>query len=80
MSKITEQLSSGCKPIDDLLGGGFEVGVVTQIYGEPGSGKTNLSLQLAVECVKNGKKVIYWTLKLSHPTGSDRLLERMRKR
>ncbi|WP_407283378.1 DNA repair and recombination protein RadB [Methanolobus sp. WCC1] len=56
---MTEQLSSGCKPIDDLLGGGFEAGVVTQIFGEPGSGKTNLCLQLAVECVKNGKKAIY---------------------
>ncbi|SDF53961.1 DNA repair protein RadB [Methanolobus vulcani] len=56
---MTEQLSSGCKPIDDLLGGGFEAGVVTQIFGEPGSGKTNLCLQLAVECVKKGKKAIY---------------------
>ncbi len=33
--------------------------MVTQIFGEPGSGKTNLCLQLAVECVKKGKKVIY---------------------
>lgn len=32
---------------------------MTQIFGEAGSGKTNLSLQLAVECVKKGKKVIY---------------------
>ncbi|TQD23942.1 DNA repair and recombination protein RadB [Methanolobus vulcani] len=56
---MTKQLSSGCKPIDDLLGGGFEAGVVTQIFGEPGSGKTNLCLQLAVECVKKGKKAIY---------------------
>lgn len=32
---------------------------MTQIYGEAGSGKTNLCLQLAVECVKTGKKVIY---------------------
>ncbi|WP_407357289.1 DNA repair and recombination protein RadB [Methanolobus sp. WCC5] len=52
-------MSSGCKPIDDMLGGGFEAGVVSQIFGEAGSGKTNLCLQLAVECVKNGKKVIY---------------------
>ncbi|WMW26439.1 DNA repair and recombination protein RadB [Methanolobus sediminis] len=56
---MTEQLSSGCKPIDNLLCGGFEAGVVTQIFGEPGSGKTNLCLQLAVECVKKGKKAIY---------------------
>ncbi len=33
--------------------------MVTQIFGEAGSGKTNLCLQLAVECVKKGKKVIY---------------------
>ncbi len=32
---------------------------MTQIYGEAGSGKSNLCLQLAVECVKKGKKVIY---------------------
>lgn len=32
---------------------------MTQIFGEAGSGKTNLCMQLAVECVKNGKKVIY---------------------
>jgi DNA repair protein RadB len=32
---------------------------VTQVFGEAGSGKTNLCMQLAVECVKNGKKVIY---------------------
>jgi DNA repair protein RadB len=55
---ITDLLTSGCKPIDELLGGGFEAGVVTQIYGESGSGKTNLCLQLAVHCVKGEKKAI----------------------
>ncbi|MDV0447478.1 DNA repair protein RadA [Methanosarcinaceae archaeon Ag5] len=29
------------------------------MYGEPGSGKTNLCLQAAIECSKSGKKVIY---------------------
>jgi DNA repair protein RadB len=32
---------------------------VTQVYGEPGSGKTNLCLQTAIECSKSGNKVIY---------------------
>ena len=32
---------------------------MTQVYGEPGSGKTNLCLQAAIECSKSGKKVIY---------------------
>ena len=52
-------MSTGCTPIDELLGGGIECGIVTQVYGEPGSGKTNLCLQAAVECSKDGKKVIY---------------------
>ncbi|MDR0767056.1 MAG: DNA repair and recombination protein RadB [Methanosarcinales archaeon] len=52
-------LTTGCKPIDDLIGGGLECGIVTQVYGEPGSGKTNLCLQAAIECSKSGKKVIY---------------------
>ena len=56
---INSQLPSGCQPLDELLGGGFETGVVTQIFGEAGSGKTNICIQLAVECVKRGKKVIF---------------------
>ncbi|WP_406658293.1 DNA repair and recombination protein RadB [Methanolobus sp. ZRKC2] len=56
---MTKQLSSGSQSIDKLLEGGFETGIVTQIFGEAGSGKTNLCMQLAIECVKKGKKVIY---------------------
>ena len=49
---IEKLLSSGCKPLDDLLGGGFERGIVTQVFGAAGTGKTNVCIQLAVECVK----------------------------
>ena len=48
-----------CKPLDDLLGGGIESGSITMIYGEAGSGKTNICLQASRECVANGKKVAY---------------------
>ena len=48
-----------CDGIDKLLGGGFEAGAITEIYGEAGSGKTNLCLQLAKNVVLDGKKVIY---------------------
>ncbi len=56
---IEKLLSSGCKPLDELLGGGFEIGIVTQIFGAAGTGKTNICIQLAVECVKQGQKVIF---------------------
>ncbi len=55
----TEKVKSGCKSLDELLGGGFEGGIVTQLYGASGTGKTNLCIQLAVECVRKGKKVIF---------------------
>ena len=52
-------LSLGCQPLDILLGGGIESGIITRVYGEAGTGKTNLCLQAARECVLSGKKVAY---------------------
>jgi DNA repair protein RadB len=42
-----------------LLGGGLESGIITRVYGEAGSGKTNFCLQAARQCVSSGKKVAY---------------------
>jgi RecA/RadA recombinase len=39
MSRV---LPTGCKGIDNLLGGGIHYGLVTDIYGESGSGKSQL--------------------------------------
>lgn len=57
--KKPERIPSGCKSLDEMLGGGVETGIVTQLYGGSGTGKTNICIQLAVECVKSGKKVIF---------------------
>ena len=57
--QLPTKYSAGCKNIDELLGGGFESGTVTQLYGEAGSGKTNICLQAAVECARKGKTVIF---------------------
>jgi len=45
--------------LDELLDGGFEKGVVTQIFGPPSSGKSNVALSLAVNVAKNNRKVVY---------------------
>ena len=54
-----DRIPFGCAPLDELLGGGVEVGAITQFFGEAGSGKTNACLLLARNVVLSGKKVIY---------------------
>lgn len=36
-----------CERVDKMLDGGIQNGAITEIYGEPGSGKTQLALQFA---------------------------------
>jgi len=50
---------TGCPPLDDLLGGGFERGTVTQVYGPPAAGKTNVALQTAAEVAAAGDTAVY---------------------
>jgi DNA repair protein RadB len=50
---------STCHSIDTLIGGGFPTGVVSHIYGEPGSGKTSLCMQLATNVIRREKRVIF---------------------
>ena len=52
-------LSTGSKALDDLLEGGLEGGALTLFFGEAGSGKTNICLQVASMVASSGKKVIY---------------------
>ena len=42
------KISTGSSDLDALLGGGISKGKVTEIYGESGSGKTQLCFQLCV--------------------------------
>jgi len=45
--------------LDDLLEGGLEGGAITLLFGEAGSGKTNICLQIASRVALTGKKVVY---------------------
>lgn len=54
-----KRLPTGSLSLDGLLGGGFEEGTISQLYGEPASGKTNICLQLAINMLRQGKRVIY---------------------
>ncbi|UWG48604.1 RecA/RadA recombinase [Halanaeroarchaeum sp. HSR-CO] len=52
-------LSTGCSALDELLGGGLERGTVTQLYGAPGAGKTNVALSAVVEAVADGGTAVF---------------------
>jgi len=46
------------EPIGGMLGE-LEAGAITSFYGQPGTGKTNICLLAALECVRSGGKVLY---------------------
>lgn len=54
-----DKISLRSANLDNLFGGGIESGIITNFYGAAGSGKTNISLQCSVSCIKTGKKAIY---------------------
>jgi DNA repair protein RadB len=53
------RLSTGEPAFDDLLGGGLEPRVITQLYGGPASGKSVLCVMASVSCLEAGKGVIF---------------------
>jgi len=56
---VTDPIPTGCTPIDELLGGGFERGAVTQVYGPPAAGKSNVVLSAAVEAAADGRSSLF---------------------
>src|SRR5512137_2967964 len=56
---MLDRMPSGCQSLDLLLGGGFESGIISQLYGEAGTGKSNIVMQLAVQAVARGLRVIF---------------------
>jgi DNA repair protein RadB len=56
---VSEPIPTGCSTVDELLGGGLERGAVTQIYGPPAAGKTNLALAAAVGVAADGGTALY---------------------
>lgn len=58
-SKGLKLISTGSRSLDELLGGGIHGGMISDIYGESGSGKTQLCFNVALNCARNGGKVIF---------------------
>ena len=55
-------LKTGIGGLDEILGGGFPAERLYLVEGEPGSGKTTLSLQFLLEGLARGERGLYVTL------------------
>ena len=68
-------IETGLKELDRFLGGGIKEGLVTSISGQSATGKTQLTLQICLHAIHNGKEVL-----LQDTTGEfrpERLVEMM---
>ncbi len=53
-------ISTGSKAIDSLLGGGgIHTGMLTDVYGESGSGKSQLCFTLCANCARDGGTAVF---------------------
>ena len=56
---MVANISTGSKAVDALLGGGIHTGMITDIYGESGSGKSQLCFTLCANISKYAAKTLF---------------------
>jgi len=58
-TKETDRLKTNIVELDRVLGGGIVLGSVVLVAGDPGIGKSTISLQISNQLVKQGHTVLY---------------------
>ncbi|MCF7871978.1 DNA repair and recombination protein RadA [Candidatus Woesearchaeota archaeon] len=53
-----QKISTGSQSFDDMMGGGFETGAITECFGQYGSGKTQIGHLLAVSIQKQDPEAV----------------------
>src|SRR5215472_6673308 len=62
MSSLEGVAATGIEGLDHILNGGFPRNHIYLIQGDPGVGKTTLSLQFLLEGARRGEKGLYITM------------------
>ena len=52
-------ISTGSRAINAVLGGGIHTGMITNIYGESGSGKSQLCFTVCANCAKHSANILF---------------------
>lgn len=71
---VVKRISTGSMTLDSLLKGGIPTDAITMISGAFSTGKTQMCYQLAINCIKLGKKVA-WIETESGTFVVDRIME-----
>lgn len=66
-------LASGVQALDNLLGGGVDIGTSTLIVGPAGSGKSTIALQYAIAAAQRGEHAVVFTFDESRQSMLSRL-------
>lgn len=69
------KISTGSKEFDQLMGGGFESGAITECFGEFGSGKTQVGHVLAVNCQKDDPTAVAVYIDTENTFRPERILQ-----
>ncbi len=56
--ELIERINSGSGALDQMLGGGFETGAITEAFGEFGSGKTQIGHVLTINMLKQNPEAM----------------------
>lgn len=54
LSTVTDFVSTGCLPLDLIMGGGIPIGRMVEIYGDTSSGKSLVASHIIAECQAAG--------------------------
>jgi len=52
-------VGTGIKRLDEILGGGIRRGIITDIFGASGSGKTQMTMQIMANALSDGIRIFY---------------------
>ena len=58
-TKVILMITTELKKLAKVLGGGIKNGIITDIFGFRGTGKTQMALQISLNLLKSGKNVLF---------------------
>ena len=72
---MRRRLSTGCRSLDEVLGGGFRFGEVSLIYGEASTGKTAIALSCVISHLRDSPEGAAFYIDADQRLSTNRLMQ-----